>query len=150
MFISFTVTATKNCHSSIGFSNFHILTKIILQYLVLLWCNLHTVKVQQSQYRPEEAWGFPEAEAPDFKTVDTWRVRLSALLTVFLYPPPPPRKYSWHSIMEGLCQWKIPVTSSGTEPTNFQLSVQFLNQPHYCVPTIYLWWNHINHISVMK
>ena len=63
-------------------------------------------------------------------------VRLSVLPTGCFYP----RKCSWYSFLleaestpraimrlEGLCQWKIPVTPSGIEPATFWFVAQHFN-----------------------
>ena len=69
-------------------------------------------------------------------------VRLSAVCTGCLYPQEvflvlisvkgwvDPKATVW---LEGLCQWKIPVTPSRIEPATFWLVVQCLNQLRYHV-----------------
>jgi hypothetical protein len=84
-------------------------------------------KIKQSLYRPR---GFQKVEAPRFQ--DIWHmkvVRLSALYTSHLYLQEillvlisvrgwvNPRAIVR---LEGLCQWKIPMTPSGIEPATSQ------------------------------
>ena len=97
------------------------------------------VKVQQSLYR---LWGFQEVESARFHDSRHMKVvRLSTLRIGRLYPQ---KIYlvlisigGWidpRAILrpEGLCQWKIPMTS-GIEPATFRLVAQCLRQrvpPH--------------------
>jgi hypothetical protein len=93
------------------------------------------IKVKQSLYRP---WGFQEVEAPRFQDNRHMKVAgLSALRTGCLYLVLISVR-GWvepRAIVqpEGLCQWKIPVTSLGIEPMTFQLVAQCLNQLRHCV-----------------
>ena len=96
-----------------------------------------------SRYR---SWGFQKDQAPRFQDSRHKKVlRLSVLSTGHLYPQ---GKFlvlcsvrGWvdpRAIVrpEGLCQRKIPITPSESEPAYFRVAMQCLNQLHKHVPLV--------------
>jgi hypothetical protein len=90
------------------------------------------VKVEQSLYRPGQAFRVPEGWGSQ---ISRQSAREGGKVVSLTHRSPlPPRKYYWCSFLlevystagavvrpKGLCQWKIPMTPSGIEPATFRL-----------------------------
>ena len=105
---------------------------------------------------PLQAWSGPEGSRklrfPDFMTTAQDGGKVVSLTH---RSPLPPRKYTWYSFLleaestsraivrpEGLCHWKIPITSSVIEPATYRFVAKCLN--HYATA------RHHHYISIWK
>jgi hypothetical protein len=96
------------------------------------------VKVKQSLYRPEQALRDPGGCGSQ---ISRQSAHVGGTHGPPLPPPPPPRKYFCYSFLletvstpgrlEGLCQWKIPMTPSVIEPPTFRFVAHCLNQLYF-------------------
>ena len=98
-----------------------------------------TKKVKQSHYRPQEAKRVPGGWGSQISRQSTHEG--GQVVSPTHQAPLPPTKYSWDSFLleaesttgatvqpEGLCQWRIPVTSLGNEPATFQQKAHLSNK----------------------
>ena len=100
-----------------------------------VWFYNYYVKVQQTLYRPVTGpESFQEGEAPRCQENRLMKVvrllalhtdRLYRLVVIYVWD----WVYPWATVwLEGLCQWRIPMITSGIEPATFRLLAQYLNQ----------------------
>ena len=115
------------------------------EYRLILRLISISLKVKQPRYRSGVAQRVPgKLRFPDFMTTALDGDRLSALRTGRLYPQEMLLVLisvrGWVDLRAivrsgGLCQGKIPMTSSGIEPETFRFVAQHLNRCATAVPT---------------
>ena len=117
-------------------------------------CSIHfhfyiqKAEVKLSLYRPGQALRFPGGWGSHFARQLAHECGMIGSPTHRLSLPL--RKYSWCSFLletesppgsivrpSGLCQWYMPIRTSGIEPVTFRLVSQCLNQLRHIVPPVY-------------
>ena len=129
-----------------GVKNFPSATSYTInQTQTVLGLNPGLRNEKQSHYRPRQALRVPGSWGSQISRQSGHEV--GKVVNPTHRPPLPPKEIflvfvsvrGWVNLRaivrpEGLCQWKIPMTSSGIEPAIFRLVAQYLNQLRHHEP----------------